>query len=294
MTQIGLANFNRHHDYLVGIDSDGCAFDTMEIKHKECFIPNFIRCMGLQPVARFAREACEFANLYSRTRGANRFPAYLKALDLLAARPEVRARGVSVPRLSGVREWLERETKLGTRTVCPEADRTGDPDLKLACEWSRAVDESIAQTVRAIPPFPGVRTALERLSTDADLIVCSATPNEALLAEWTEHALAALVQAICGQESGSKAESLRACSEHGYDLSRMLMVGDSPGDMRAAKTVGCLYYPILPGDEESSWQRFNDESLAKFFDGSYEGEYEAALIAEFEACLPAEPLWKTD
>ncbi|HIQ21582.1 MAG TPA: HAD family hydrolase, partial [Planctomycetes bacterium] len=22
------------HDYLVGIDSDGCAFDTMELKHK--------------------------------------------------------------------------------------------------------------------------------------------------------------------------------------------------------------------------------------------------------------------
>ena len=26
----------------VGIDSDGCAFDTMEVKHKECFIPNTI------------------------------------------------------------------------------------------------------------------------------------------------------------------------------------------------------------------------------------------------------------
>jgi hypothetical protein len=25
--------------YFVGIDSDGCAFDTMEPKHKECFCP---------------------------------------------------------------------------------------------------------------------------------------------------------------------------------------------------------------------------------------------------------------
>mgnify|MGYP001014095918 FL=1 len=31
------------HEFLIAIDSDGCAFDTMEIKHKECFIPNIIR-----------------------------------------------------------------------------------------------------------------------------------------------------------------------------------------------------------------------------------------------------------
>ena len=36
------------HDFLVGIDSDGCAFDTMEVKHKECFIPNIINSYGLQ------------------------------------------------------------------------------------------------------------------------------------------------------------------------------------------------------------------------------------------------------
>ena len=48
------------HDFLVGIDSDGCVFDSMELKHKECFIPNFIKFMGLQPVSKYAREACEF------------------------------------------------------------------------------------------------------------------------------------------------------------------------------------------------------------------------------------------
>src|SRR5260370_9209484 len=97
MTDTPLDRFARKHDFLVGSDSDGCAFDTMEIKHKECFIPHFIKHMGLQPVSKYAREACEFVNLYSKWRGANRFPAYLKALDFLRERPEGQARNAKAP-----------------------------------------------------------------------------------------------------------------------------------------------------------------------------------------------------
>jgi len=45
----------RKHDFLVGIDSDGCAFDTMEVKHKECFIPNIIHHYNLAGVSKYAR-----------------------------------------------------------------------------------------------------------------------------------------------------------------------------------------------------------------------------------------------
>ena len=41
-------------EYLVCIDSDGCAFDTMEIKHKECFCPAYINYFGLQAVSKYA------------------------------------------------------------------------------------------------------------------------------------------------------------------------------------------------------------------------------------------------
>ena len=51
------------HEFLVGIDSDGCAFDTMELKHKECFIPNTIKHYDLQGVSKYARESAEFVNL---------------------------------------------------------------------------------------------------------------------------------------------------------------------------------------------------------------------------------------
>ena len=40
-----LRNFQKRNEFFIGIDSDGCAFDTMEVKHKECFIPNIIKSL---------------------------------------------------------------------------------------------------------------------------------------------------------------------------------------------------------------------------------------------------------
>src|SRR4029078_2550442 len=85
------------HDYLVGIDSDGCVFDSMELKHKEGFVPNLSNHYGLQDVSKSAREAAEFVNLYSKSRGANRFPALVEQLDWLRRRAEGKLRGINVP-----------------------------------------------------------------------------------------------------------------------------------------------------------------------------------------------------
>ena len=115
------------HDFLVGIDSDGCVFDTMEVKHKECFIPNIINHYGLQGVSKYAREAAEFVNLYSKSRGANRFPALVEQLEWLRRRPEVKARGVKVPHAArgssigsranrswAIRRWKKRSRRRAT------------------------------------------------------------------------------------------------------------------------------------------------------------------------------------
>ncbi|MCA8988801.1 MAG: HAD family phosphatase [Planctomycetaceae bacterium] len=284
--------FSKSKNFLVGIDSDGCAFDSMEIKHKECFIPNFIKHFGLQAISRFARETAEFTNLYSKTRGANRFVSYLLAIDMLKDRPEVQARNVTLPQLQGLRDWIARESKLGTKTIKPEAEKTGDPDLKLCYEWSAAVDKAVADMVEGVPPFPGVKSALEKLNEQADIIVCSATPTGALQAEWTEHGIAGQVKEICGQEAGNKTEILTGAKALGYEPENMLMIGDAPGDMKAALAVGACFYPINPGHEEKSWERFNAEALAKFFAGEYRGAYMDKMIAEFETYLPEKPNWK--
>ena len=292
MSSNPLEQMSKQREFLVAIDSDGCAFDSMEIKHKECFIPPFIKHMGLQAVSKYARECCEFANLYSKDRGANRFPAYLKALDLLLDRPEVQARGAKIPALPGVRDWIKRESKLGTKTIIPEAERTGDPDLKVAAAWSQEVDDTVKAIVHGVPPFPLLRESLEKALAHADVIVCSATPTAALQKEWQEHDIAKYVGAICGQEVGSKKEILAAAKAKGWSADKIIMIGDAPGDKAAALANDCGYFPINPGHEEESWERFYTESLARFFDGSYAGCYEASLIAEFDKYLPELPPWK--
>ena len=77
-------------EFFVGIDSDGCVFDSMGIKHRECFCPWMIGYFGLQPVAQAARECKDFADLFSKTRGANRHKIVVRILtELLPSHPMV-------------------------------------------------------------------------------------------------------------------------------------------------------------------------------------------------------------
>src|SRR2546421_2020711 len=113
------------HRFLVGIDSDGCAFDTMELKHKECFIPAFVHHYHLQGVSKYAREAAEFVNLYSKSRGCNRFHALIEQLAWLGRRPEVRSRGAEVQPPPGVVAWTKRESKLANPARLPRSTEDG-------------------------------------------------------------------------------------------------------------------------------------------------------------------------
>jgi phosphoglycolate phosphatase-like HAD superfamily hydrolase len=290
--QAPLKGFRPQHEFFVGIDSDGCAFDTMEIKHKECFIPNIIKHWDLQAVSKYAREAAEFVNLYSKWRGINRFPALLMVFDLLAERAEVQQRGVQMPEVTSLRKWAETETKLGNPALKAAVEKTGDAVLKRALGWSEGVNATVADMVHGVPPFPYVRETLEALGDKSDIIVVSATPGEALRREWEEHEIAQHCAVIAGQEMGSKKEHLGLAAAGKYEKDRALMIGDAPGDLSAGEANGLLFYPIEPGREDKSWQRFYEEAMPKFLSGQYAGEYEAELIAEFQALLPDTPPWK--
>jgi phosphoglycolate phosphatase-like HAD superfamily hydrolase len=278
-----------NHDYLVGIDSDGCAFDTMELKHKECFIPNTINYWCLQGVSKYAREAAEFVNLYSKSRGINRFPALVEALEWTNKRPQVKARGIHVDIPRSLLDWMKRETKLGNPALEKEVERTGDPQLKRTLAWSQAVNEAITAMVRCVPPFRFVRESLEKLQSRADVLVVSATPHEALQREWEEHDISKYTIAICGQEVGTKKESLGVAAK--YPANHTMMIGDAPGDYEAAVPNNALFFPINPGAEEASWKRFCDEGIDRFLAGTFAGDYQASLLAEFDRCLPERPPW---
>jgi phosphoglycolate phosphatase-like HAD superfamily hydrolase len=282
------------HEYLICIDSDGCAFDTMELKHKECFIPQIIKHWNLQPISKYAREAAEFVNLYSKWRGVNRFPALTTTFDLLLDRPEVKARGVEIPAIPNLRHWVDTESKLGNPALEALCAKDDSADLHQALAWSVAVNEVIADVVQGgLPPFPYVRECLEKAQPQADMMVCSQTPTEALETEWAEQDLAKYVFTICGQEQGKKGEHIEYASSGRFEKSKVLMIGDAPGDRKAAEANEALFFPINPGAEEASWKKLYEEGLDHFFNGTFAGDYQAALVEEFETYLPETPPWKT-
>ena len=283
--------FEKQNDFLVCVDSDGCVFDTMEIKHKECFCPAAIEHFGLQPVSKYARDAWDYVNLYSPYRGVHRLLALLKVMDLLATRREVQQRQFVPPLLPNLRVYCENGGKLSNDglqeylNAHPEAD-----DVRTALEWSQDVNERIARMVHHVPPFPFARERLESLRRKADLVVVSATQTLALEREWAEHSLLDLAECVYGQEGGSKTQILAALKGL-YTPGHILMIGDAPGDCRAAHENGALFYPIRPEEEAESWDELNACAEA-FFQGRYAGGMENANIERFNHTLPDLPRWE--
>ncbi|MDR1385692.1 MAG: HAD family hydrolase [Planctomycetaceae bacterium] len=294
MRQNIMLTYTAKHEFLIGIDSDGCTFDTMELKHKECFIPQTISHWGLQGVSKYAREAAEFVNLYSKSRGVNRFPGLIETLEWLQKRAEVAARGVKIEIPQELIDWVKSETKLGNPALKKTVEATQDPILAKTLAWSEAVNRQVGEIVReGVPPFPFVRESLEKMTDRADILVVSATPQEALIREWEEQDLAKYTAEICGQEIGTKKESLGYAQQVGnYAVNHILMVGDAPGDYRAAMANNALFFPINPGTEEKSWEKLDKEGLNRFFDGTFAGDYQKALLDEFDSYLPEKPSWK--
>ncbi|MCX7806925.1 MAG: HAD family hydrolase, partial [Planctomycetota bacterium] len=170
-------------EFFIGIDSDGCVFDTMEIKHKECFTPMFIKHFRLQAASKYAREVWEFVNLYSKTRGINRFPSLVRCLNLCGERDEIKARGVKIMDTKPLEEWIGRETKLGNPALKREVER-GNELLRVVLDWSIEVNEFIEEVVFGVPPFPYFRESLSKMVDQADVMVVSQTPTDALVREW--------------------------------------------------------------------------------------------------------------
>ena len=282
----------KNHDFFVGIDSDGCVFDSLEIKQQECFCPSFIKHYNLQAASKYARQVWLFVNLYSKTRGCNRYLAVQRALNLIQERPEFAARGLAVKNIPSLDAWIDEEPKRGIPTLTAKVKASGDEALAAVLAWAEEADARILDLVHGVPPFPGVRESLEKLTGKADMIVVSQTPFAALDREWREHSIDSYVGYIAGQEAGTKTQHIEYAASGKYDADKILMIGDAPGDLKAAKGNNALFYPILPGNEEASWARFHDEAIDKFLACEYAGAYEAELLAEFDKALPELPPWK--
>ena len=75
-----LEQFTRKKDFLICVDSDGCAMDTMDIKHFRCFGPCLVEEWNLKDWETPILARWNEMNLYTMTRGINRFKGLVKML----------------------------------------------------------------------------------------------------------------------------------------------------------------------------------------------------------------------
>lgn len=289
--QAALKNLKPDHEFFVGIDSDGCVFDTMEVKQKEFFIPIALKYFDLYSISKLLRETWEFVNLYSVHRGGNRFTSLIKVFDILNNRKEIRESSFRLPDLSPLQKWVNNETKLSNANLRKYFESNYDPDLEKVLMWTEAVNIEITDWLRDIPPFPHAKSSLDKIYSSSDIVIVSQTPLEALEREWKEHDLRKYVRAIAGQEHGTKSEHIAFSAMGKYPGNKILMIGDAKGDLDSAKNNGILFFPIIPGREDQSWERFLNEGFEKFTNGKFAGKYEEVLLREFRKSLPETPPW---
>ncbi|MCM1367482.1 MAG: HAD hydrolase-like protein [Roseburia sp.] len=268
---MNIDGFKRKKEYLICVDSDGTALDSMTSKHSMCFGPSFVREWGLDEHFDEINEMWCDINLSGTTRGKNRFKTLYIILDRLngslidADLTELKAFADSAPEPS--------DDELKKRIAA-----TGDVTLTKALAWSEATNARIGELrIEDKKAFDGVKKFLRRAARKADIVIVSGADYNSICEEWAYYGLYKYVSAVASCEAGPKPLCIDRLLSLGYDRRKALMIGDAPTDMLAARDCGIYYYPILQGRETEYWRALTCEYFKKFLNGEYGGK-QAALI----------------
>lgn len=258
--------------FLLCVDSDGCVMDSMTPKHKLCFGPLMIREWSLGEYENEILRLWEKVNLYSQTRGVNRF----KGLAIVLK--EVNANYMPIVGIGNLLHWSESD-ELSEQSLMRKIEANHEVAIfKKALAWSRAVNRASAELgEEIISPFEGVREALEYAHAFADIAVVSGADPEALYGEWLRHGLLCHTDLLLAQNAGRKSYCIEMLLKKGYEKNAVLMCGDAPGDLYAAEQNGIHFYPITVGKEKENWKSFKN-----VFDAFMQGNTDALREAKNE------------
>lgn len=271
--------FEKKHDYLVCVDSDGCVMDTMNCKHFHCFGPCMVDEWDLGRWREEILTRWNEINLFSMTRGINRFKGLAMALG------EINEKYTPIPGIAALQHWADTAPALSNDAVAKAAEAAADPEAKQVLEkalsWSKAVNDSIVKLPEELKvPYEGAKEGLAAAHTFADVAMVSSANRDAVEEEWGKFGLLEHTDIVLAQDVGSKAACIAAMLRFGYDPGKVLMVGDAPGDCDAAEKNGVWYYPILVNHEKRSWDEAVDIAFGKLQSGEY-AEYGARKKQEF-------------
>ena len=263
-------SFEKKHEFLICVDSDGCVMDTMNCKHFHCFGPCMVAEWGLEAWKEEILDRWNVINLFSMTRGINRFKGLAMALK------EIDGRYKKITGVDFLVEWADNAPALSNDAVAKAAADATDADAKLVFEkalsWSKAVNTAIVALDESLKvPYAGAKEGLAAAHSFADVAMVSSANRDAVEEEWGKFGLLEHTDIVLAQDVGSKAACIAAMLKFGYDPSKVVMVGDAPGDCDAAEKNGVHYYPILVNHEKESWE----EAVAVAFGKLRSGEYDA-------------------
>lgn len=269
-------NYKKKKDFLLCVDSDGCAMDTMDIKHFKCFGPCMVEEWELEEWKDAILTRWNEINLYTMTRGINRFKGLAMALK------EIDAQYTKIEGIELLCKWVEESNELSNAAVSREIEHCDNIVFKKTLSWSQKVNEAINQLPFEVKkPFEGVKEALEYAHQYVDIAIVSSANYEAVIEEWELYGLLDYVDIVMSQNVGSKAFCIQEMLKKGYDKDKVLMTGDAPGDFDAAKKNDVFYYPILVRKEKESWDEFVTTAISKLLNGEYSGAYQQQKIEEF-------------
>ena len=260
--------FEKKHDFLICVDSDGCVMDTMNCKHYHCFGPCMVAEWALEQWEEEILRRWNDINLFQMTRGINRFQGLAKALG------EIHRKYTPIVGVDALQKWADTAPALSDDGLQKAIEETEDEHDKLclskALSWSMAVNESINRMPEDLKiPFAGAREALEAAHRVADVAVVSGANRDAVEEEWEKYGLLDSADVLLAQDCGSKSNCIAWTVKFGYEKDHVLMIGDAPDDCDAAEQNGVLYYPILVNWEEESWAEVADTILPLFLEGKY-------------------------
>jgi len=273
-------SFVRKHDFLVCVDSDGCAMDTMNCKHFHCFGPCMVSEWNLQPWEEKVLVRWNEINLYQMTRGTNRFKGLAQCLT------EINEQYTPIAGIDALNHWVATSKALANDALAEAIEAVpageGRTCLEKALHWSKAVNEGIVALPEELKvPYAGAREGLAAAHEFADVAVVSSANRDAVDEEWTNHGLLEHVDIVMAQDCGSKAHCISEMLKFGYAPDHVLMVGDAPGDCDAAEANGVWYYPIQVNKEADSWTELRNVGLGKLKDLTYGGAYQETKKKEF-------------
>lgn len=268
--------YKKRKDYLICIDSDGCAIDSMDIKHIRCFGPCMTEEWELNEHREEILDRWNVINLYSMTRGINRF----KALAMILM--EINEKYTPIEDLDSLITWVDETDELSNAAVKKASEEKNSLCLKKTLNWSEAVNRAISQLPEEdVKPFEGVKEKIELLHQTCDVAIVSSANYEAVKEEWTRYGLAEHVDIILAQNAGSKKNCISKLLTYGYEKTKAMMIGDAPGDLDAACSNGIFYYPILVRHEEESWSKIQ-EALSNLKNRTFDGQYQTELFKKFK------------